>query len=162
MKPYSGFSYMCGAGYIPRPNQQWHELYQKNYEMAIASPYTLRIDGKIPIWAYHSAATDVETLRELAKSLQEKTSVTPLLFAEPNDLSFRQLYEKNGALTAEQMGQLRQLLATTMDCCGGLMVTPTEESRNSSDYTAVRTLLTTVMHRAAGTGIDRAAPVPTN
>jgi hypothetical protein len=137
VKPYSGFSYMCGAGYIPRPNQQWHELYQKNYEMAIASPYTLRIDGKIPIWAYHSAATDVETLRELAKSLQEKTSVTPLLFAEPNDLSFRQLYEKNGALTAEQMGQLRQLLATTMDCCGGLMVTPTEESRNSSDYTAV-------------------------
>jgi len=139
VKPYSGFTYMCGAGYAGKPSQQWLDLYQKNYEIAVASPYTLRVNGKIPIWAYHSASAGTETLRELAKSLHEKTSVEPIIFSEPADLRFRQLYDKNGKLTTEEMGQLRELLAATMDCCGGLMVSPTEESRISGDYTSVPT-----------------------
>ncbi len=137
VKPYAGFSYMCGAGYTSKPDDKWHELYLKNYDMAAASPYTLKIDGKIPVWAYHSSAVKPTKLRELAQSLKEKTSVEPLLFAQPNDLKFQQLYDKNGKLTPAQMGQLRKLLETTLDGCGGLMVNPVQEKRTGGDYTAV-------------------------
>ena len=135
VKPYSGFSYMCGAGYAGRPSQQWRDLYQKNYEIAVASPYTAGQRENSHLVPFCVGRYGL--LRELAKSLHEKTSVEPIIFSEPADLRFRQLYDKNGALTTEEMGQLRELLAATMDSCGGLMVSPTQESRISGDYTSV-------------------------
>lgn len=137
VKPYPGFSYMCGAAYeVPKPDEKWYELYLKNYEMAAGSPYTLKIDGKIPVWAYHSQLQQPEKLKEFSEMLKEKTSVEPLLFAQANDLKFQQLYEKNGALTQAQMAQLRKLHEDLLSECGGLMVKPVTARRSGGDYAA--------------------------
>lgn len=141
VKPYPGFSYMFGAAYAAdynpqKPDQKWLELYLKSYGIAVNSPYTLKINGKIPVWGYLSTYITPTEMSGLAKVLKEKTGVEPILFAQPKDLKFQQLYVKNGKLTQPQMAELRKLLASLLDECGGLMVEPVLAMRNSGDYAA--------------------------
>lgn len=135
VNPYPGFSYMCGAAYAQKPDEKWHDRYLKNYKMAVASPYTLKINGKIPVWGYHSQSISPAKLNELSKILKDKTSIEPILFAQPNDLKFQRLYEKNGKLTQLQMTQLHKMYEELLNKCGGLIVTPVIGVR-SDDYTA--------------------------
>ncbi len=138
--PYPGFSYMCGASYTAKPDATWHEFYLKNYEMALNAPWTLRINGKVPVWGYESRNIKPEQLRDFAKRLEEKTSVAPLLFAELNiadEIKLIRLYEKNGMLTPEQMKQLSKLLEDLLNSCDGLIVKPGIVGRDASeDYSS--------------------------
>ena len=77
VKPYPGFSYMFGAAYAAdynpqKPDQKWLELYLKSYGIAVNSPYTLKINGKIPVWGYLSTYITPTEMSGLAKVLKEK------------------------------------------------------------------------------------------
>ncbi|MCK9304257.1 MAG: LamG domain-containing protein [Bacteroidales bacterium] len=135
-KPYPGFSYMCGAAYASKPDKKWDERYLENYVTTLNSPHTLRIDGKIPVWAYHSQFLKPLQIKEFKEMLKEKTSVEPILFAQAHDLKFQQLYLENGKLTQAQMDELRKIFEDLLDECGGLLVHPTVGGCAGGDYTS--------------------------
>ncbi len=133
--PYKGFSYMPGASYPNRPDKKYLANYLKVFRMAIASPYTCRIDGKIPIWGYRTSYLPEGKTGELAKFLKDNTGVEPIIFSELPDDEFRRNYLRRGYLTKAEMSWLRYVIRQTLDNCGGIMIDPTISIRGEKDYT---------------------------
>ena len=134
-KPYEGFGYIPGASYPNRPDKKYLANYLKVFRMAIASPYTTRINGKIPVWGYRTSYLPEGKTQELAKFLKDNTGVEPIIFSEIPDDDFRRNYMKRGYLTKAEMSWLRFVTKKTLDNCGGLMIDPVISIRGKHDYT---------------------------
>jgi hypothetical protein len=129
VKPYPEFRYLCGAMYASdyspsKPDEKWNERYVKSYNMAENSPYSLKINGKIPVWAYNSQLLKPEEIKRISEMLQSKSSTEAILFAELNDAKFQALYYQNGKLNDSQMAQLRKTTEALLNECGGLIIKP--------------------------------------
>lgn len=139
--PPSGFRYLYGAMYAAdynptNPNEKWKELYVKSYQMAENSPYTLKINGKIPIWAYNSQLLKPKVLKETTRILYEKSSTEALIFAEISDSKLQTLYLENGKLSDGQVALLRKMMEDLLDECGGIIVKPVINMTDpKGDYT---------------------------
>ena len=133
--PFPGFRYMPGASYPNRPDEEYLQKYLHVFRMAVASPYTAKIDGKIPIWGYRTSYLPEGKTKELAKFLKDATGVEPIIFSEVPDNDFRRNYIRRGRLTKSEMTWLRYVIRKTLDNADGVMLDPVMSVRNRHDYT---------------------------
>ncbi|MBE6358349.1 MAG: LamG domain-containing protein [Lentisphaerae bacterium] len=135
--PYKGFGYIPGASWPNKPDKEYVAKLLNVFRMAVNSPYTTRVDGKIPVWGYRTSYLPEGKLTELTKYLKEQTGVEPIFFCELDDNTFRVNYMKRGKLTPTELSWLRHITAKTLDNCGGLMIDPTISVRTDGDYTRI-------------------------
>ncbi len=146
VKPYPGFSYLLGAMYAAdynpsKPDEKWNELYLKSYEMAENSPYTLKIGGKIPVWAYNSQLLKPAEIKNITNMLRSARPTEPIVFAELNDAKFQELHLQHGKLSEAQAAQLRKATEELLNECGGLIIKPVANTvDHKGDYTTIPTV----------------------
>ncbi len=133
-----GFAGMAGAVYSRVPDAQWYENFLDSYRIAASSPHSLRIGGKIVVWAYHAQFFPVELFSRLRTLIEKENLPEPFLFTIVNDLEMQKKFQEKGFLSKDEEAQFRALLEEQLCNADGIMVYPAGKKRPEHGEYAAR------------------------